>query len=201
MANDANDKPAPAPSSKRWARVSARELIRRRYFPDVALITHEGKRVRLYEDLIMDRCVVMNFMYARCQGICSPVTSNLLKVQALLQDRIGRDIFMYSFTLKPDEDSPEALAAYVQERRIGPGWTFLTGAPRDLERVRRGLGFVDPDPARDADNTNHTGMVRYGNEARQLWAAFPGMSSAEAIAKEILWVVPERGAPATANKR
>jgi len=61
-----------------------------------------------------------------------------------------------------------------------------------LGLVRRGLGFTDPDPARDADKTNHTGMVRYGNEARQLWAAFPGMSRAEAIAKEILWVVPDR---------
>jgi protein SCO1/2 len=197
----AKNQSAPAASTKRWATVSARELIRRRYFPEVTLTTHEGKRVRLYEDLVKDRCVVMNFMYARCQGICSPVTSNLLKVQTLLQDRIGRDIFMYSFTLKPDEDSPEALAAYVKERKIGPGWTFLTGAPRDLELVRRSLGFTDPDPARDADKTNHTGMVRYGNEARHLWAAFPGMSRAEAIAKEILWVVPDRdGAPATAKR-
>lgn len=186
----ANHKPAPAAPGKRWAKVSARELIRRRYFPDVTLITHHGKRVRLYEDLIMDRCVVINFMYARCEGICSPITSNLLKVQSILQDRIGRDIFMYSFTLKPDEDSPQALAEYVKERRIGPGWTFLTGAPADLELVRRRLGFTDPDPARDADTSNHTGMVRYGNEARQLWAAFPGGSKAEAIAKEILWVVP-----------
>src|SRR5215510_9454796 len=112
----ANHKPAPA-SGKRWATVSARELIRRRYFPDVKLVTHQGKRVRLYEDLIQDRCVVINFMYARCEGICSPITSNLQKVQAILQDRIGRDIFMYSFTLKPHEDSPEALAEYVKERR------------------------------------------------------------------------------------
>ncbi len=188
----ANDQPAPVPSNRRWANVSARELIRRRYFPDVTLTTHEGKRVRLYDDLVKDRCVVMNFMYAHCQGICSPVTSNLLKVQSLLHDRIGRDIFMYSFTLKPDEDSPEALAEYVKERRIGPGWTFLTGKPRDMELVRQRLGFTDPDPRRDADKTNHTGMVRYGNEPKHLWAAFPGMSRAEAIAKEILWVVPDR---------
>jgi protein SCO1/2 len=190
----ANDQPAPAPPSKRWARVSARELIRRRYFPDVALTTHEGKRVRLYEDLIRDRCVVMNFMYARCQGICSPVTSNLLKVQALLADRIGRDIFMYSFTLKPDEDSPEVLNEYVKDRKLGPGWSFLTGAAADLELVRRRLGFTDPDPTRDADKSNHTGMVRYGNEGLMLWAAFPGMQTPQAIAKSMLWVAwPQKG--------
>jgi len=186
----ANDNPAAAPSKKKWATVDPREQIRRRYFPDVTLTTHEGKKVRFYEDLIKDKCVVLNFMYARCQGICSPITTNLLRVQSILKDRVGKDIFMYSFTLKPDEDSPAELADYVKTRKIGPGWTFLTGRPADMELLRRKLGFTDPDPARDADKTNHTGMVRYGNEPMKLWAAFPGFSKAEAIAKEILWLAP-----------
>jgi protein SCO1/2 len=192
----ANDKPA-SPPTKRWATISPREQIRRRYFPDVTLTTHEGKPVRFYDDLVKDRCVVMNFMYARCEGICSPITSNLQRVQSILHDRVGRDIFMYSFSLKPDEDTPEALGEYVKERKLGPGWTFLTGKPADLERIRRSLGFTDPDPARDADKTNHTGMVRFGNEPLQLWAAFAGMSKAESIANEILWVAspPRAAAP------
>jgi hypothetical protein len=33
-------------------------------------------------------------------------------------------------------------------------------------------------------------MARYGNEPLQRWAAFPGFSKAEAIAKEILWIAP-----------
>lgn len=173
---------------RQWASVAPREQIRKRYFPDVVLTTHEGKKVRLYEDLVKDRCVMMNFMYAHCTGICSPITMNLQRAQALLQDRMGRDIFMYSFTLKPEEDTPAELADYVRSRRIQPGWTFLTGTPDDLEHVRRSMGFVDPDPARDADKTNHTGMVRYGNEGRALWAAFPGMSRPEAIAKSMAWV-------------
>jgi protein SCO1/2 len=183
----ANDTPVPPPN-KRWAKISPRETIRRRFFPDVRLTTHEGKKVRFYEDLIENRCVMINFMYARCQGICSPVTANLRRAQQLLADRVGRDMFMYSFTLKPEEDSPAALKAYVEERKLGPGWTFLTGRPDDLELIRQRLGFTDPDPARDADRTNHTGMVRYGNEGLSLWAAFPGMQTPEAIAKSMLWV-------------
>jgi protein SCO1 len=175
--------------AKQWATPSPREEIRRRYFPDLVLTSHEGKRVRLYEDLIKDKIVVLNFMYAHCQGICIPVTSNLLRVQKLLGDHVGRDIFMYSFTLAPKEDTPEVLRAYAESHAVGPGWTFFTGAPADMELLRQRLGFTDPDPVRDRDRTNHTGMVRYGNEALHLWAAFPGMSKAEAIAKEILWVV------------
>jgi protein SCO1/2 len=186
----AKDNEAPRPP-KRWATTSTRETIRRRYFPDVTLVTHEGKKVRLYEDLFKDKCITVNFMYTHCQGICSPVTTNLLRVQELLGDRVGRDIFMYSFSLKPKEDTPAVLNDYVKARKIGRGWTFLTGTPADLELVRQRLGFIDRDPVRDADTSNHTGMVRYGNEPLQLWAAFPGMSKAEAIATQILWVAPK----------
>jgi protein SCO1/2 len=174
--------------ARQWQTISPREQIRRRYFPDMRLTTDEGKSVRLYEDLIEDKIVVLNFMYARCRGVCIPVTSNLLRVQKLLGDRVGRDIFMYSFTLDPLQDTPEVLRDYARRHAVRPGWTFLTGAPADLELLRRRLGFVDPDPTRDADRSNHTGMVRYGNEPLHLWAAFAGMSKAEAIAKEILWV-------------
>ena len=184
----AKDDSAAPPAPHVWAKIPSRERFRRRYFPEVTLITHEGEKVRLYEDLFENKCVIFNFMYAHCQGICSPITSNLKRVQSLLGNRVGRDIFMYSFTLKPDEDSPAELKAYAKARKLGPGWTFLTGAPDDLERVRKSFGFYDSNPVLDADKTNHTGMVRYGNEGRQLWSAFPGMSKAEAIAKSILWV-------------
>ena len=35
------------------------------------------------------------------------VTHNLVNVQRLLQHRVGRDIFFYSFTLDPKHDSQE----------------------------------------------------------------------------------------------
>ena len=171
-----------------WASTSARDLIHRRYFPDVTLTTQEGKRVRLYDDLVRDKIVVMNFFYATCEGICVPITANLVKVQALLHERIGRDIFMYSFSLKPKLDTPQVLKEYAERFRTGPGWSFLTGAPDDLELVRRRMGFTDPDPKRDADKTNHTGMIRYGNEPLQLWSACPGMSRPDSIVTSILAV-------------
>src|SRR5689334_18054836 len=190
----AKENPAP-PTSRKWSSLPAREVIHRRYFPDVTLVTHEGKKVRLYEDLVENKCVMMNFMYAHCTGICSPVTANLRRAQLLLKDRIGRDMFMYSFTLKPHEDSPAVLSEYAKDHKVGKGWTFLTGQPDDMELVRRRLGFVDPDPVLDANTSTHTGMVRYGNEALTLWAAFPGMQLPEAIAKSMLWVAtPKKGA-------
>src|SRR5689334_24980607 len=93
---------------------STREKLQKRYFPNFELTTHEGKKVHFYDDLIKDKIVVINFMYAQCEGICVPVTQNLKRVQNLLGRRVGRDIFMYSITLKPEGDTPEKLKHDVQ---------------------------------------------------------------------------------------
>src|SRR6266849_3390359 len=70
---------------------SSREMIRQRYFPNLILTTHEGKKVRFYDDLLKDKIVIINFMYATCAGVCPGVTANLVKVQEALGDRVGRD--------------------------------------------------------------------------------------------------------------
>jgi protein SCO1/2 len=168
--------------------LSSREKLQKRYFPNIELTTHEGKKVHFYDDLVKDKIVVINFMYAKCEGVCMPITMNLKRVQNLLGDRVGRDIFMYSITLKPEEDSPQALKKYVRMHRIKPGWTFLTGKPDEINTLRRSLGFKDAKARLDKDLTNHTGMVRYGNEARQWWAMFPGKANAPWIVESILWM-------------
>lgn len=167
---------------------ASREKIRQRYFPNLTLTTHEGKKVRFYDDLIKDKIVIINMMYAKCDGICMPVTMNLRKVQKLLGDRVGRDIFFYSITLKPEEDSPTALNRYAQMHGVKPGWLFLTAAPADIELLRRKLGFTNPDPKLDADKSQHIGMVRYGNERLQLWAACPGMANPSWIFESVSFV-------------
>jgi len=167
---------------------STREKLQKRYFPNFELTTHEGKKVHFYDDLIKDKIVVINFMYVKCQGVCMPVTMNLRKVQNLLGDRMGRDIFMYSITLKPEEDTPQELKRYVRAHKIKRGWTFLTGKPDEINTLRRSLGFKDAKVKLDRDLTNHTGMVKYGNEARQWWAMFPGEANAPWIVECILWM-------------
>ena len=169
-----------------WEDIPPRELIRRRHLPDVALVTHQGKTVRFYEDLVKDKKVVINCVYTRCQGICVPVTANLVRVQKLLGDRVGRDIFFYSITLKPEEDTPEALEKYAALHGVGPGWLFLTGKPEDIELLRGKLGFKYADPVEDADKSNHVGMLRLGNEPYLRWATCPGQAHPAWIAKSIL---------------
>src|SRR5918998_2481154 len=148
----------------RFKKISSRERIRQRYFPNLVLTAHDGRKLKFYDDLIKDKIVIFNMFYAQCEGVCSPITRNLVRVQKILGNRVGKDIFMYSFTLKPKEDTVSAMKHYAHMHKVKPGWLFLTGSVDDMETLRRKLGYVDPDPEVDKDKNNHIGVVKYGNE-------------------------------------
>lgn len=145
-------------------------------FPNVVLYTHEGEAVRFYDDLIRDKVVAINMMYADCAGICPVATANLLRVQQMLGDRVGRDVFMYSITLQPELDTPRGLKHYAERHGIKAGWKFLTGAPEDIEAVRFRLGFYDRDENVDNIKENHTGMIRIGNDSLNRWSMAPALA-------------------------
>jgi len=166
----------------------ARDRYRELHFPNVPLFTHEGKEVRFYDDLIKGKIVTLNFMYTSCGELCPLTTERLVKLQKLLGDRVGRQIFMYSLTIDPGNDTPEVLSEYMSTHRVKPGWTFLTGKPENLELLRRKLGFVDPDPKVDKDRSNHIGTIIYGNEPLMLWSGCPSLVRPEFMVKTISWV-------------
>jgi protein SCO1/2 len=64
------------------------------FYTNAVFRTHENKEVRFYDDLIKGKHVVINFMYTQCEGSCPITTANLAKVQKVLKNRVGRDIFM-----------------------------------------------------------------------------------------------------------
>jgi protein SCO1/2 len=184
----------------KFKQISSRERIRQRYFPNLILTTHEGNKVKFYDDLVKDKIVVFNMMYAKCEGICTPITRNLVRLQKALGNRVGKDIFMYSFTLNPREDTPAALKHYAHMHKVKPGWLFLTGSADDMETLRRKLGYTDPDPEVDKDRSNHIGVLKYGNEPLERWGGCPGMESPEWIAEQIGWVDwPKNSAKKKAN--
>ena len=184
-----------AAESHKWpvpTQEMARQRIQEQHLPNLPLISHEGKRLMFYDDLVKDKVVTLNFFFTHCDELCPLVTSNLAKVQKLLGDQVGRDIHMYSFTLKPEEDTVEAIRNYRKSYGIGPGWTFLTAKPEDMEHLRRAIGFTYPDPAIDKDKTQHIGNIRYGNEPLMYWAACPGMAHAKFVAETLEWMIHPR---------
>jgi protein SCO1/2 len=176
----------PGLGSTKFKVISSRERIRDCYFPPLTLMTHEGKEVRFYDDLVKDKIVLLNFMYVKCEGVCMPITMNLKRVQDLFGERMGRDIFICSFTLKPQEDTVDSLRHYAEMHHVKAGWSFITGSVADMGTVRRKLGYVDPDPEYDKDLKNHIGIIKYGNEPLERWGGTPGMRNPAAIVKSVM---------------
>jgi protein SCO1/2 len=172
------------------------EQRRRRRFVNNVLVTHEGREVRFYDDLLKDKTVLINFMYTLCQGegFCPTMALNLMKLQPLLGDRLGKDVFIYSITLDPEHDTPKVLDSYARHFRAIPGgWLFLTGKIPDVAAVRQSLGFKWADRNLDRDKQEHIGIIKFGIENLERWGACPALTKPEAIASYIDWLDPANG--------
>lgn len=161
-------------------------------FTNALLRTHENKQVRFYDDLIKGKQVIVNMMYANCEGLCPAVTSSLVKVHEALKDRMGKNLFIYSISLKPEEDDPAALKSFAEmHRALLPGWTFLTGDPYDIETIRFRL-FRWNHIKFDTDINSHTSMLRIINDATNCWTCVPPLASTYTVLQHISWADPPK---------
>jgi protein SCO1 len=137
------------------------------YFPNVPLVTQDGKTLHFYDDMLKGKIVLINFIYTECGDVCPLETAKLAQVYKLLGERVGKDIFFYSISVDPRRDTPAALKAYSKKFHTGPGWYFLTGKREDIDAVRKKIGMagrLDEDPL-----TGHTTSLTLGNEPQGQW--------------------------------
>jgi protein SCO1/2 len=136
------------------------------YFPNIELITQDGKKVHFYDDLIKGKIVAIDLIYTSCEYSCPLETARLAQVQKILGDRVGKDIYFYSISIDPGHDTPEVLKAYAKKFHTGPGWTFLTGKKDEIDFLSKKLGlYSDPEASLDG----HTPHLLIGNEPLGQW--------------------------------
>jgi protein SCO1 len=157
------------------------------YYSNGLFRTQDNKPVRLYDDLIKGKISIINFFYANCEKFCPRTMACMAKVQNLLGDRLGRDTFIYSFTLKPGEDTPAKLKDYAKAIGAKPGWTFLTGSEYDLTTVRFKFFRVDH-PLLDFDLNIHASMLRIINDNNSQWTSWVLPDRLPLIMEAISWV-------------
>jgi protein SCO1/2 len=168
------------------------------YFPNVELVTQDGKKVRFYDDLIKDKVFAINFIYTRCTDSCPLETAALRKVQKSLGDRMGRDVFFYSISIDGDRDNPAALKEYAEKFKVGPGWTFLTGRPEDVTLLRQKLGMYRDDGEAEKALNEHNINILMGNESAGQWIKRSPFEETNALVR-ILGTRLQTGHMATAS--
>lgn len=160
----------------------------RSYFGDTVLLDQDGRERRLYTDLIQGKIVIMDFIFTRCVGPCPILSSTFAKLQARLGDRLGKDVFLLSFSVDPDYDTTERLKEYAGRFQARPGWLFLGGPRENVETVLRRLGQWVESPEQ------HKTIFILGNERTGLWKKAFGLAKPEDLFPVVDSVVDDRGA-------
>ena len=106
------------------------------------------------EEALRGHVVVVNFIFTRCPVVCPVFSMKMRRIQDRTED-MGDMLKLVSFSVDPDYDTPEVLAAYAEEHGADPArWRFLTGASDDI----RGIATDGLMMAMDRDGTLPDGV-------------------------------------------
>ncbi len=170
------------------AAAPAQERPGHKYFGDVKLVDQDGREVRFYTDLLQDKTVIINVMFATCTGACPAMSGTVEKIQAHLGDRLGKDVRLLSISVDPVHDTPARLKEYAARFHARPGWYFLTGSKENVEAVLSKLGQWVDDPS------DHQTLFLIGNDRTGLWKKAFALAPADQVFPVIDSVVDDKGA-------
>jgi protein SCO1 len=164
-----------------------------RYFTDVELVNQYGETMRLYSDLLKGKVVVINTIFTTCTSICPLMSKTYARLQEHLGDRLGRDVYLISISVDPENDTPELLKKFGQSFGVRPGWFMLTGRSENVHLALRKLGH-------DVDQKeSHKAIILIGNEPTGLWKKAFGLAPAEDIIAILDSVINDELGPATSG--
>jgi protein SCO1/2 len=101
--------------------------------PDFTLTDQTGRQFHSAQGL-NGHVWLANFIFTNCPGPCPRMTSQMKQVYQ--QSKGSSDLQVVSFTIDPERDTPEVLAAYAKRFQTDPqNWHFLTGSRDDLRKL------------------------------------------------------------------
>lgn len=109
--------------------------------PDFTFVDQSGAPLSAHS--LTGELWVANFIFTRCPNVCPKFTAKM----ATLQERSARELpslRLVSFTVDPENDTPDVLLAYGQKYQADfTRWRFAQGPRSELERVIRD-GMLQP---------------------------------------------------------
>ena len=81
---------------------------------------------------LAERIWIANFMFTRCPGKCPLMNRQMSQ----LQEKLPANILLVSFTVDPQQDTPQILSEYAKNYHPQAGrWFFLTGEKEILDHL------------------------------------------------------------------
>jgi protein SCO1 len=99
--------------------------------PGFLLTDQRGKPFGL--DDLKGRVWVADFVFTSCPIACPKLTERMAKIQRRSRG-LGQAFHLVTFTVDPENDTPERLASYATSYHADPSrWSFLTGSLGSIE--------------------------------------------------------------------
>ncbi len=113
--------------------------------PDIMVVTETNDTVPLVS--LIDKPTILNLVYYRCPGICSPIMNSLAEVVDKMDMEIGKDYQILTVSF----DKREAIDLGIKKKqnylnqlkkKIDPqGWKFFVADSADIMRLTETVGF------------------------------------------------------------
>jgi len=142
---------------------------------DLELLDQDGRKVRFRSDVVGDRIAVIDTFFTTCGLICPILSAIYADLQEQLGDRLGREVALISISVDPNTDIPPRLKEFAGTWEAKPGWVFLTGKTKSVDRVLEGLGLYT------TDFTSHPAAFLVGDGKSGQWTKFYGFASPEEL--------------------
>lgn len=145
--------------------------------PDVILVNQKGEKVKLKSLLVSDKPVIVDFIFGTCTTICPILSAGF----ANLQQRLGEDsqkIRLVSISIDPENDTPKVMREYLQRYRAKPGWDFLTGSRKDIDKVMHAFDAYIP------NKMSHYPLNLIRNPSDGRWIRIFGLMSSSEFMSE-----------------
>jgi protein SCO1/2 len=109
--------------------------------PAWALQNERGERFGSAD--LAGKVYVADFVFTSCPTVCPKLTQRMRELDRRTR-RLGDRFHLITFTIDPENDTPERLAAYALLHQADPArWTFVTGPLDRIEStVVKGFGIA-----------------------------------------------------------
>ena len=119
---------------------------------------------------------VASFFFSTCPASCARLNANI-KYLTTLKELEG--VTWISITVDPETDTPERLKAWGAMFGAKPGWTFVTGAKPEIDKVSMALTGAA------AIKGAHSAVVYIGNDKTGIWTRAYGLHDPERFSELI----------------
>lgn len=117
------------------------------YLPsDIEVVNIEGDTV-LFSSIVKDKPTILNFVYFRCPGVCTPLMDGITEVVNASELALGQDYQVVTVSFDYNEDYTLAkkkrnnYSMVVEKEGFEDGWLFFTSDSANISKLTQATGF------------------------------------------------------------